>query len=69
MSNYVCRLYDTFDNATFYYIAFDDKASAKSYARHFRAGDGAAVYETSVTVPLNKRICGGIYFIRLEREN
>lgn len=56
--NYVTRVYDPYDGYTFDYRVFPDKASAKSYARHWRVpyNFGASVWETTVHAPLGMRI-------------
>ena len=68
---YICREYDRFDNCTFGYIAFTDKASAKSYRRRWQSPGNVeiAVYESEVSCPTGKYFDSGMFFIRLERDS
>lgn len=68
---YICREFDSFDNSSFGYIAFADKASAKSYRRRWNSPGNVdiAVYESEVSCPVGKYFNSGLYFNRLERDS
>lgn len=68
---YVCREYDGFDNCTFGYVVFADKASAKSYRRRKQSPGNVeiAVYTTEASCPIGKYFSSGLYFNRLERDS
>lgn len=57
-TNFVCRTFDPFDGYTFDYHVFADKASAKSYARHWRTpfNVGSAVWATEIEAPVLVKI-------------
>ena len=62
--------YDPYDNYVFDFIVFADKASAKSYARHWRCPTnyGCDVVELHGNYPLNVVIYHGLYWKRFQAE-
>ena len=57
-TNYVVREFDPYDGYTFSYHVFDNKASAKSFARHTRCpfNVGACVWSTTIKAPILVKI-------------
>lgn len=70
MANFIAVTYDPWDNSVFDFIVFADKASAKSYARHWRSPGncGVSVSETYAKYPLNTVISSGLYWKRFQAE-
>lgn len=70
MAKFMCVSYDPYDNTVFDFIVFVDKASAKSYARHWRSPGncGVSVSETYAKYPLNTVISSGLYWKRFQAE-